>query len=102
MQEKAEDRIKEGFVDALKQESQYIERKASVINQDKFKLGLKSIFAVKLREFEVVERELHSIRALTLDEHGFNVHTEDKEDLSPVTKEIVQQACGQALRWCLD
>ena len=102
MQTKAASKIKEGFVDALKKQSQYIDRKVSVIHQDKFKLGFKSIFAVKLREFEVVERELNSIRALTLDEHGFNVHTEDEEELSPVTREIVQQACGKALRWCLD
>lgn len=102
MQELTAEKIKEGFVDALKQESQYMERKTSVINQDKFKLGLKSIFAVQLQKFEVVVQELHSIRALTLDEQGFNVHTKDKRELSSASKLIVRQACGRALRWCVD
>lgn len=102
MQEQTEEKIKEGFVHALKQEYQYMERKTSVIHQDKFNLGLKSIYAVQLREFEVIEKELNSICALTLDEQGFNVHTKDRGDLSPATRLIVQQACGQALRWCID
>lgn len=77
MQAQHAEKIKKGFVDALMRELQVVKQ-------------------------ELVKQELKSIRALTLDEHGFNVHTEDKKELSHTTRRIVQQACVQAFRLCFE